>query len=109
MQAERETTTLQVAWSAYIEHLKTTRSPKRANYVHLAISPTISISLPRVENQRPEVRIGQNSCRPPSLFNALRLKELNAAKLAEWLQHESNERPSVAAHAYRLLRAFYLG
>ncbi|OUI41638.1 Arm DNA-binding domain-containing protein, partial [Klebsiella pneumoniae] len=25
MQAERETTTLQVAWSAYIEHLKTTR------------------------------------------------------------------------------------
>lgn len=39
----------------------------------------------------------------------LRLKELNAAKLAEWLQHESNERPSVAAHAYRLLRAFYLG
>ncbi|PJX30209.1 preprotein translocase [Klebsiella sp. A-Nf5] len=104
-QAERETTTLQVAWSAYIEHLKTTRSPKTGKLRSPRyITDHFNLSTPGGKSKTRGK--GKTVAGPLASLMPLRLKELNAAKLAEWLQYESNERPSVAAHAYRLLRAF---
>lgn len=104
-QAERETTTVEVAWAAYIEHLKIARSPKTGKpRSPRYITDHINLSAPGGKTKTRGK--GKTVAGPLASLMSLRLKELNATKLAEWLQCESNERPSVASHAYRLLRAF---
>lgn len=103
--AEIDSTTFQMAWNEYLTYLKVTRSPKTgkprsARYIndHLVLSSPGGLQKTRGK--------GLTSAGPFAPLLPLHLKELSAARIAKWLKEQSETRPSVAAHAYRLLRAF---
>lgn len=100
-----EAVTFQTAWGAYLIYLKTTRShktgkPRSTRYIndHIVLS-----SLGGIQKSRGK---GLTAAGPLAPLLPLPLKELSAPRIAKWLKEESKNRPSVAAHAYRLLRAF---
>lgn len=103
--AEIEAVTFQIAWDAYLIHLKTSRShktgkPRSARYIndHIVLSSSGGLQKSRGK--------GLTTAGPLAPLLPLPLKELSVARIAKWLKEESEHRPSVAAHAYRLLRAF---
>ncbi|CAE6768686.1 hypothetical protein R69619_03739 [Paraburkholderia nemoris] len=103
--AQRDVLTVGEAWEAYLHHLRTSISPKTkkarsARYLadHEALAAPGGEQLKRGK--------GKTVRGPLASLMALRLSDLTAARVAAWLDTEAATRPTNAAHAFRLLRAF---
>lgn len=92
---ERKQVTVRVAWDAYVKARKSKWSPR-----HLVDHETL-VSPGGKGVKRKELKPGALAGLMP-----LKLSELTQAKVQKWLEWESEERPTQAALAYRLLRAF---
>lgn len=106
-QAESRKTkaTFSIAWEDYLEELRTgisakTKRPYSARYIadHINLSSRGGESKKRGR--------GPTSAGPLASLLDLPLSELTPENIAEWLSTERQNRPTVTAHAYRLLRAF---
>jgi len=95
--ARSRTATLAEAWTAYKADRKSEWSAR-----HLADHEALARS-GGVKRKR-----GEGTIAPGSLhaLMALKLQDLTAETVAAWLQRENRKRPTRAALAYRLLRAF---
>jgi Arm DNA-binding domain len=101
----REQATTAEAWQAYLEHLRTTISPKTKQprsprYLadHKALAALGGEPLKRGK--------GTTVRGPLADLLEMKLSDLSAKAVAAWLENEARERPTNAAHAYRLLKAF---
>ena len=106
-QAESRKTkaTFSSAWEDYLDELRTgisakTKRPYSARYIadHVNLSSRGGESKKRGR--------GPTSAGPLASLLDLPLSELTPENIAEWLSTERQNRPTVTAHAYRLLRAF---
>ncbi|EHQ5300836.1 integrase family protein [Escherichia coli] len=106
-QAESRKTkaTFSSAWEDYLDELRTgisakTKRPYSARYIadHVNLSSRGGESKKRGR--------GPTSPRPLASLLDRPLSELTPENIAEWLSTERQNRPTVTAHAYRLLRAF---
>lgn len=105
-QAALEKTSLGSAWADYVYYLSNsispkTKRPRSARYIqdhHEVTSPGGIV----------KKRGGGKTVQGP-LFSllAVPLIDLDDKKISSWLQDQASIRPSSAAHAYRLLRAFF--
>lgn len=104
-EARRGTATVGEAWAAYVDHLKTsvspkTREPRSERYIgeHLLYA-----SPGGAEKKR-----GKGKTKPGLLHPLMRMRlpELTAAALRERIEAETSGRPTAAAYAYRMVRAF---
>ena len=103
--AKRKAATVADAWAEYLHHLKTTISPKTkrprsARYI------TDHINLSAAGGEAKERGKGKTVAGPLAPLMALPIAKLTDKTIAKWLADEATDRPTVAAHAYRLLRAF---
>lgn len=97
--------TFGTAWDAYLQELKTgisakTRHPFSERYIRDHIN---------LSNRGGTIKLrgaGTTSAGPISSLLDTPLSELTSEKIAEWLSLERQHRPTVTAHAYRLVRAF---
>jgi hypothetical protein len=104
-QQELEQTLVGTAWADYLYYLSNsispkTKRPRSEQYIqdhHELTGPGGRIK-----------KRGKGTTVPGPLFPLLsiRLKDLDDKKVASWLHEQAITRPSSAAHAYRLLRAF---
>lgn len=96
-EARRQGVTVQTAWDAYLEARKGKWSPR-----HLADHQQ------QARGADAERRRGKGPLKPGPLaaLMPLELAALTPAKVASWLEKETKTRPTAAALAYRLLRAF---
>lgn len=93
------------AWEAYIDHLRTKISPKtKRPRSERYITDHINLSSP---GGSPSKRGGKEKVQGP-LWPLLQLKmpEITAEVIADWLEKEVKHRPTNAAHAFALLKAF---
>ncbi|WP_193163235.1 tyrosine-type recombinase/integrase [Enterobacter ludwigii] len=106
-QAESRKTkvTFSSAWEDYLQELRTgisakTKRPYSARYIadHVNLSSRGGESKKRGR--------GPTSAGPLASLLDLPLSELTPENIAAWLSTERQNRPTVTAHAYRLLRAF---
>lgn len=106
-QAESRKTkvTFTSAWEDYLEELRTgisakTKRPYSTRYIadHINLSSRGGVSKKRGR--------GPTSAGPLASLLDLPLSELTPENIAAWLSTERQNRPTVTAHAYRLLRAF---
>ena len=104
-EARRQAATVADVWGDYIEHLRTaisakTKKPRSPRYLadHEALAASGGVPLKRGK--------GVTVAGPLHSLMGLKLSSLTAARVAAWLEEESRERPTNAAHAYRLLKAF---
>ena len=106
-QAESRKTkaTFSSAWEDYLDELRTgisakTKRPYSARYIadHVNLSSRGGESKKRGR--------GPTSAGPLASLLDLPLSELTPENIAAWLSTERQNRPTVTAHAYRLLRAF---
>lgn len=106
-QAESRKTkaTFSIAWEDYLDELRTgisakTKRPYSARY----IADHVNLSSRGGESKKR----GRGPTSPGPLASLLDrpLSELTPENIAEWLSTERQNRPTVTAHAYRLLRAF---
>ncbi|HBL7007728.1 TPA: integrase family protein [Citrobacter koseri] len=93
------------AWEDYLQELRTgisakTKRPYSARY----ISDHINLSSQGGESKKRGK--GRTTSGPLATWLNLPLSELTPDSIAAWLNTERQSRPSVTAHAYRLLRAF---
>lgn len=95
--AQRAAVTLGDAWNAYIESRKDKWSAHHVR-AHVKLA-----SAGGTEKKRGK---GTAVAGPLAKLMPLLLSELTAARIAEWLEKESADRPTSAALSYRLLRAF---
>jgi len=101
----REDVTVAEAWADYLEYLRTkispkTKKPRSARY----LADHAALAAPGGEDAK---RGGGKTVRGPlAPLMKLGLPELKAKTVAAWLEDEARERPTNAAHAYRLLKAF---
>ncbi|MEX3922696.1 tyrosine-type recombinase/integrase [Paraburkholderia sp. BR10936] len=105
LEARRQAASVGDAWSDYLEYLKTaispkTKQPRSARYLadHIALAAPGGEPLKRGK--------GKTVRGPLAPLMSLKLSELTAKTVATWLANEARERPTNAAHAYRLLKAF---
>ena len=106
-QAESRKTkvTFTSAWEDYLEELRTGISAKtKRPYSTRYIADHINLSSRGGESKKR----GRGPTSPGPLASLLDrpLSELTPENIAEWLSTERQNRPTVTAHAYRLLRAF---
>lgn len=104
-EARRGTATVGEAWATYVDHLKTsvspkTRKPRSERY--------IGEHLQYVAPGGAEKKRGSGKTRPGLLYPLMRLKlpELTAAALRDRIEAETAGRPTAAAYSFRMLRAF---
>jgi Site-specific recombinase XerD len=104
-EARRQTATVGDAWADYLDYLRTalspkTKKPRSARYLadHIALAAPGGEPLKRGE--------GKTVRGPLAPLMPLKLSALTAKTVAAWLVDEAQERPTNAAHAYRLLKAF---
>ncbi|HCS0281681.1 TPA: site-specific integrase [Enterobacter hormaechei subsp. xiangfangensis] len=97
--------TFSSAWEDYLQELRTgisakTKRPYSARYIadHVNLSSRGGESKKRGR--------GPTSAGPLASLLDLPLSELTPENIAAWLSTERQNRPTVTAHAYRLLRAF---
>lgn len=97
--AERQDLVVATAWARYIEANKANWG-ERHHADHIALA--------HLGGERKKKRGGKGKTKPGPLaaFMPLKLSELSAEGIAKWLEHEGKSRPTSAAQAYRLLRAF---
>ncbi len=93
----RQDVTVSTAWDAYIEARKGKWSAR-----HLSDHEEFA----RGGNIQRKRGTGMLKAGPLAALMPLKLKDLTAAKVAAWLDDETKTRPTKAALAYRLLRAF---
>lgn len=103
--AQREGLTVGEAWKDYLDYLRTaispkTKKPRSPRYLadHEALAAPGGEPVKRGK--------GKTVRGPLASFMGVKLAELTAARVAAWLEIESVHRPTNAAHAYRLLKAF---
>ncbi|MBB5413764.1 integrase [Paraburkholderia sp. HC6.4b] len=103
--ARRRSATVADAWCDYLQYLRTaispkTKKPRSARYLadHEALAAPGGEPLKRGN--------GVTVRGPLAPLMGLNLSSLTAKTVAAWLADESRERPTNAAHAYRLLKAF---
>ncbi|WP_159878806.1 tyrosine-type recombinase/integrase [Aquitalea denitrificans] len=104
-EAKRKSATVADAWADYLHHLQTTVSaktkrPRSARYL------ADHINLAAAGGETKQRGKGKTVAGPLHPLMALPISELSDKTVASWLNDEAAERPAVAAHAYRLLRAF---
>jgi integrase len=97
--------TFSCAWDDYIQELKTgisakTKRPYSERYI------TDHVNLASRGGDTKKRGKGATSAGPIAGLLDLPLSELTASTISEWLTKERHNRPTVTAHAYRLLRAF---
>ncbi|HDS8779863.1 TPA: integrase family protein [Klebsiella michiganensis] len=97
--------TFSSAWEDYLHELRTgisakTKRPYSARY----IADHVNLSSRGGENKKRGQ--GPTSAGPLASLLNLPLSELTPVNIATWLSTERQNRPTVTAHAYRLLRAF---
>lgn len=101
----RKSTTVAEAWADYLDYLRTrlspkTKKPRSENYLrdHAVLAAS---------GGETAKRGGKTTTRGPLWpLMALKLPDLTANKMAAWLEAERPERPTSAAYAYRMLKAF---
>lgn len=105
LEADRKAAKVSSAWSDYLQHLQTTISAKTKRqrserYIRDHILLSSAGGQQKLRGNGPTV--------PGPLYPLmdLPLSALTDKKIAEWLDQEASHRPTKAAHAYRLLRAF---
>jgi integrase len=101
----RENVTVAEAWADYLEHLRTkispkTKKPRSARY----LADHAALAAPGGEEAKRGK--GKTVRGPLAPLMKLGLPELTRKTVAAWLEDEARERPTNAAHAYRLLKAF---
>lgn len=106
-QAERlrQGMTVKDAWDEYVQYLRTkTASKSKRPRSDRYINEHISYASPGGE---PKKR-GKGKTVPGPLWPlmTLSLGQLTGPRVAEWLDDEGGQRPTAAAYAYRMLRAF---
>lgn len=104
-EARKAKVTFSIAWDDYINELKTgisakTKRPYSERYI------TDHIHLASRGGELKKRGKGSTSAGPIACLLALPLSELTATTISDWLTKERQSRPTVTAHAYRLLRAF---
>ncbi|MDR6409731.1 UNVERIFIED_ORG: integrase [Burkholderia sp. 1595] len=105
VEARRHTATVGEAWADYLEYLRTdispkTKKPRSPRY----LADHAALAAPGGEIAK---RGGAKTVRGPlAPLMTLKLSSLTAKTVAAWLADEARERPTNAAHAYRLLKAF---
>lgn len=107
LQAESRKTkvTFSVAWEDYLQELRTGISAKtKRPYSTRYIADHINLSSRGGESKKRGQ--GPTSAGPLASLLNLPLSELTPDYIAAWLSTERQNRPTVTAHAYRLLRAF---
>lgn len=96
-EAKRKDLTLSDVWKVYIE----VRKPK---WGERSYRDHVVLAAPGGEQRKRGA--GLTVAGPLAALMPLLLSELTGPKIAEWLEAETATRPTGAAHAYRLLRAF---
>lgn len=96
-EAARQDMTVSDAWSVYVEARKHKWSPRHLVDHENAASPGGNVK-----------KRGAGMTEPGPLASLMQLKlcEITPARVEEWLKQETGRRPTYAALAYRLLRAF---
>jgi len=104
-EARRQSATVGEAWADYLEYLKTaispkTKQPRSTRYLadHIALAAPGGEPLKRGK--------GKTVRGPLAPLMPLKLSSLTAKTVSAWLEDEARDRPTNAAHAYRLLKAF---
>ncbi|WP_175761859.1 tyrosine-type recombinase/integrase [Burkholderia ambifaria] len=101
----RQDVTVRQAWDAYVNHLRTSVSPKtKQPRSERYIDEHVMYASPGgAEKKR-----GKGKTKPGLLFPmmGLKLSELTAAQLRQRIEAETAGRPTAAAYAYRMVRAF---
>ncbi len=93
------------AWNEYISELKTGISSKtKRPYSSRYIEDHLNLSNPGGDKKRRGDGVKVSG--PLAFFLDLPLSNITAPKIADWLSIERQIRPTITAHAYRLLRAF---
>ncbi len=98
-EAERADLVLREVWRAYIDAHKTTWGEHHFN-------DHIKLARPGGEPKKKHGGKGRTKPGPLASLMSLKLRDLTDDRVAEWLQRETGKRPTAAALAYRLLRAF---
>jgi len=96
-EARRQDVTMGEAWHTYLEARKP-RWGERSYADHLAVS--------RIGGDARKRGAGTIEPGPLASLLSLKLSELTPERVAAWLEQENARRPTYAALAYRLLRAF---
>lgn len=101
----RDGATVAEAWADYLEHLRTKISPKtKKPRSERYLADHAALAAPGGEDRK---RGSKKTTRGPlAPLMGLALSELTAGKIASWLESEASVRPTNAAHAFRLLKAF---
>ncbi len=99
IEAQRHAHVLSAVWATYIEDCKAAWGAR-----HLADHTEVA----HPGGERKKKRGGKGLTKPGPLASLmpLKLSELTADVIATWLKREAAKRPTSAAKAYRLLRAF---
>jgi integrase len=105
VEARRRTATVGEAWRDYLDYLKMaispkTKQPRSPRY----LADHIALAAPGGERWKRGK--GKTVRGPLAPLMTLKLSSLTAKTVAAWLEEEARERPTNAAHAYRLLKAF---
>lgn len=97
MEVRRQDVTFAQAWEAYIEARKG-RWSERHYFDHVSLAGKGGLPLKRGK--------GLTRAGPLAELRTLRLSELSADRITQWLEAQNVDRPTMAALSYRLLRAF---
>ncbi|MEM5316088.1 integrase family protein [Paraburkholderia sp. JHI869] len=105
--AQRDDVTVREAWGVYLEHLRTaispkTKKPRSARY----LADHEALASPGGEPRKRAKKGTKTTAGPLAVLMPLKLADLTAARVSAWLEVETAQRPTNAAHAYRLLKAF---
>ena len=102
----RAMVTLGDAWPAYLEYGKTKRNKRTGGIGWSAAHARAHIELAAPGGQRRKRGPGLTTAGPLAVLMSVKLSDLTGQRLAEWLGTETQIRPTAAALAFRLLRAF---
>jgi integrase len=98
-EAQRHAHVLSGVWAAYIEDCK-------AGWGARHLADHTEVAHPGGERKKKRGGKGLTKPGPLAALMPLKLSELTADVIATWLKREATKRPTSAAKAYRLLRAF---
>jgi hypothetical protein len=97
LERERQTVTLQEAWSVYLEE----RRPKWSKLHYRD-----HVDLSRLGGQPKKRGRGLTETGPLASLMPLRLADLTVGRISDWLNEEAAQRPARARLAFDLLRTF---
>lgn len=96
-ESRRRNATVAEAWAAYLE-------AKHHKWSSLHLHDHVRLASPGGEERKRSPKL--TNAGPLAPLMKLKLSELTARKVEDWLKAEKDKRPTTAALAYRLLRAF---